>query len=86
MDARLASYLLDPTGRDHSLAQTARERISCELPALKELCERSGKGKKATPLAEVPVDEVGAAACALAEGRAGCSRRRSAKTCAPTRS
>jgi DNA polymerase-1 len=68
LDSRLASYLLDPTGRDHSLAQTARERISCELPALKELCERSGKGKKATPLPEVPVDEVGAAAAALVEG------------------
>ncbi|MCA1826782.1 MAG: DNA polymerase I [Myxococcales bacterium] len=68
IDARLASYLLDPTGRDHSLAQTARERISCELPLLKELCERSGKGKKATPLPELPVDEVSAAACALVEG------------------
>jgi DNA polymerase I len=68
IDSRLASYLLDPTGRDHSLAQTARERIGCELPALKELCERSGKGKKATPLPEVSVDEVSAAACALVEG------------------
>jgi DNA polymerase-1 len=68
VDARLASYLLDPTGRDHSLAQTARERISCELPLLKELCEKTGKGKKATPLPEVPVDEVGAAAAALVEG------------------
>ena len=68
IDSRLASYLLDPTGRDHSLAQTARERISCELPLLKELCERSGKGKKATPLPEVPVDETSAAACALVEG------------------
>src|SRR6267154_243871 len=68
IDSRLASYLLDPTGRDHSLAQTARERIGCELPALKELCEKSGKGKKATPLPEVPVDEVSAAACALVEG------------------
>jgi DNA polymerase-1 len=68
LDSRLASYLLDPTGRDHSLAQTARERISCELPILKELCERTGKGKKATPLLEVPVDEVSAAACALVEG------------------
>jgi DNA polymerase-1 len=68
VDSRLASYLLDPTGRDHSLAQTARERIGCELPALKELCEKSGKGKKATPLPEVPVDEVSAAACALGEG------------------
>ncbi|TMA27461.1 MAG: DNA polymerase I [Deltaproteobacteria bacterium] len=68
LDSRLASYLLDPTGRDHSLAQTARERISCELPILKELCERSGKGKKATPLPELPVDEVSAAACALVEG------------------
>ena len=68
IDARLASYLLDPTERDHSLGQAARERISCELPLLKELCERSGKGKKATPLAELPVDEVSAAACALVEG------------------
>jgi DNA polymerase-1 len=68
IDSRLASYLLDPTGRDHSLAQTARERISCELPLLKELCERSGKGKKATPLPEVSVDETSAAACALVEG------------------
>ena len=68
IDSRLASYLLDPTGRDHSLAQTARERIGCELPLLKELCEKSGKGKKATPLPEVSVDEVSAAACALAEG------------------
>ncbi len=68
VDARLASYLLDPTGRDHSLGQAARERISCELPLLKELCERSGKGKKATPLAEISVDEVSASACALVEG------------------
>jgi len=68
LDSRLASYLIDPTGRDHSLVQTARERISCELPLLKEVCERTGKGKKATPLAEVPVDETSAAACALVEG------------------
>src|SRR5438094_9490027 len=68
VDARLASYLLDPTGRDHSLAQTARERISCELPVLKELCEKTGKGQEATPVAGVSVDEVGAAACALVEG------------------
>ena len=68
LDSRLASYLIDPTGRDHSLVQTARERISCELPLLKELCERSGKGKKATPLAEISVDETSAAACALVEG------------------
>ena len=68
IDSRIASYLLDPTGRDHSLVQTARERISCELPILKELCERTGKGKKATPLPELPVDETGAAAAALVEG------------------
>jgi DNA polymerase-1 len=68
IDSRLASYLIDPTGRDHSLVQTARERISCELPLLKELCERTGKGKKATPLPELPVDETSAAACALVEG------------------
>jgi DNA polymerase-1 len=67
-DSRIASYLIDPTGRDHSLVQTARERISCELPILKELCERTGKGKKATALAELPVDETGAAGAALVEG------------------
>src|SRR2546430_42603 len=68
LDSRLASYLIDPTGRDHSLVQTARERLSCQVPLLKELCERTGKGRKATPLAEVPVDETAAAACALVEG------------------
>jgi DNA polymerase-1 len=68
VDARLASYVLDPTERDHSLAMAARERISCELPLLKDLCEKTGKGKKATKLAELPVDEVSAAACALVEG------------------
>src|SRR5437773_933099 len=68
IDSRIASYLIDPTGRDHSLVQTARDRISCELPLLKELCERSGNGKNATPLAELPVDVTGAAAAALVEG------------------
>ena len=68
VDARLASYLLDPTGRDHSLQETARERISCELPLFKDLTEKSGKGKKATPLPDLSAEEVGVAACAQAEG------------------
>ena len=68
VDARLASYLLDPTGRDHELQDSARERIRCELPSLKELSERTGKGKKATPLPELSPGEVGSAVCALAEG------------------
>src|SRR3984893_7883480 len=70
IDSRIVSYLIDPTGSDHSLVQTARERISCELPLLKELCEQSGKGKKATPLAELPVDVTGAAAAAPGGGAA----------------
>jgi DNA polymerase I len=68
IDARLASYLLDPTGRDHDLALSARERIRCELPSLIELSERSGKGKKATPLAELALEELGACAGARVEG------------------
>ena len=68
IDVRLASYLLDPTGREHSLQAAARERVSCELPDLKELSERSGKGRKATPLAALPLHELSEAACALAEG------------------
>ena len=68
VDARLASYLLDPNGRDHDLIASARERIFCELPSLTELCERTGKGKKATRLAELPLPDLGGAAGALAEG------------------
>src|SRR5205823_53170 len=59
MDVRLGSYLFDPTGREHSLHLTARERISCELPVLRDLCERTGKGKKATPLAQLPLSDLG---------------------------
>ena len=68
LDPRLASYLLDPTGREHGLVLSARERIACELPDLKELCERTGKGKKATPLNALPLEDLGPAASALAEG------------------
>lgn len=68
VDARLASYLLDATGRDHELVVAARERAGLELPSLTELSQRTGKGKKATPLPELPAAEVGEAACALAEG------------------
>ena len=67
-DARLASYLLDPTERDHALLPAARERVALELPDLKALQERSGKGKKATPLAALAPEDLGDAACALAEG------------------
>ena len=68
LDPRLASYLLDPTGREHELVLSARERIRTELPDLKELSERSGKGKKATPLNALPLEELGPAVNALAEG------------------
>jgi DNA polymerase-1 len=67
-DARLASYLLDPTGRDHDLAAAARERIRCELPSLVELSERSGKGKKATAFAALPLADLAACAGARVEG------------------
>ncbi|MBS2022094.1 MAG: DNA polymerase I, partial [Deltaproteobacteria bacterium] len=68
LDGRLLSYLLDATGRDHDLIVSARERISCELPSLVELTQKSGRGKKSTPLAELPAADVGDVACAQAEG------------------
>ncbi len=68
VDARIASYLLDPTGRDHALLAAARERLNLELPDLRALQERSGKGKKATALFDLPEEELGDAAAALAEG------------------
>ena len=68
VDARIASYLLDPTGRDHALQPAARERLNLELPDLRAMQERTGKGKKATPLAELAPAELGDALSALAEG------------------
>jgi DNA polymerase-1 len=68
IDARLGSYLLDPTERDHALIPAALDRLNLTLPDLKALQERTGKGKKATSLEALPVGELGLAAAALGEG------------------
>ncbi len=48
-DAELLSYLLNPSRKEHALADLSRERLSQELPA--ELA-----GKKNAPLHEAPVE------------------------------
>jgi len=68
IDGRLGSYLLDPTERDHALIPAALDRLNLTLPDLKELQERTGKGKKATSLEALPVGELGLAVASLGEG------------------
>ena len=47
VDTELASRLLLPTRREHALVDVARERLSCELPALGQHEAGSGPGKRA---------------------------------------
>ncbi len=61
-DAELASYLLNAARREHALADLARERLGCELPANVQLT-----GAKKRPTSEVPVDEAAAYLCACAD-------------------
>jgi DNA polymerase-1 len=62
-DTELASHLLLPMRREHALADVARERLSCELPALLDRERRRGAP---TPLEESPVQVVAAHAGAAA--------------------
>jgi DNA polymerase-1 len=64
VDTEIASRLLLPTRREHALVDVARERLSCELPAIEE----GGGGKRGarTPPCELPVEQVAAAAGACA--------------------
>ncbi len=50
------------------MVPAALDRLNLLLPELRELQEKSGKGKKATALHDLPVEELGLAVCALAEG------------------
>ncbi len=63
-DTMLASFVLDPGRRSHSLAVLAREYMNVELKSEADLV---GKGKLARPLSEVPVDEVAALSARSAE-------------------
>ncbi|MCI0669529.1 MAG: DNA polymerase I, partial [Myxococcaceae bacterium] len=52
-DVELLSYLLNPSRREHALADLARERLQEELPTL-------ATGKKTVPLSERTAEEVAA--------------------------
>ncbi|RKH50882.1 DNA polymerase I [Corallococcus llansteffanensis] len=56
-DVELLSYLLNPSRREHALADLARERLRSELPAL----PASVEGKKGRALSDHGPDEVAAA-------------------------
>jgi DNA polymerase I len=53
LDTELASRLLLPTRREHALADVARERLSCELPALEG---EAAKKSQRTPPWELTVE------------------------------
>jgi DNA polymerase I len=63
VDTEVASRLLLPTRREHALVDVARERLSCELPALGEGGGKRGAG---APPWELPVEKVAAVAGACA--------------------
>jgi len=54
-DVMLASYVLDPGGREHGLDALALQHLNQRTTSLQELC---GKGRVAVPLAECPLDRV----------------------------
>lgn len=56
-DVELLSYLLNPSRREHALADLARERLQTELPALPPAAEGK-RGKKDKALADHTVEEV----------------------------
>jgi len=64
LDTELASRLLQPARREHALADVARDRLSCELPALP--AAPAGRGREAAGAGELPVEQVAAVAGARA--------------------
>ncbi|HEX4622436.1 MAG TPA: DNA polymerase I, partial [Myxococcaceae bacterium] len=52
-DVELASYLLNPSRKEHTLTDLARERLRSELPLL------TAPGKKGTRVSELTVEEAG---------------------------
>ncbi|MCP3144963.1 DNA polymerase I [Pyxidicoccus xibeiensis] len=56
-DVELLSYLLNPSRREHALADLARERLATELPVLPAAAE-GRRGKKDKALADHTVEEL----------------------------
>jgi DNA polymerase-1 len=65
-DVELLSYLLNPSRREHALADLTRERLATELPALPPAAE-GRRGKKDKALADHTVEEVAAGFALRAE-------------------
>ncbi|MBI5070264.1 MAG: DNA polymerase I [Deltaproteobacteria bacterium] len=64
LDTELASRLLQPARKEHALADVARDRLSCELPAL--TAEAPARGREAAGPGSLPVEQVAAVAGARA--------------------
>ncbi|MGF1467457.1 MAG: DNA polymerase I [Sandaracinaceae bacterium] len=64
-DVMLASYLVDPERHNHSLEAVAETELQRSLEAYDAVTER--RGRKRTPLDELPVERVGDWAAARAE-------------------
>jgi DNA polymerase-1 len=60
VDTEIASRLLLPTRREHALVDVARERLSCELPAVE--APAAGKRGARTPPWDLAVEQVAAVA------------------------
>lgn len=56
-DTMIASYVMDSTKESHGLKELARQELSIQYPAYRELC---GKGAKKRTLADLPVELVAA--------------------------
>ncbi len=63
-DSVLASFVLDPGRRSHTLDELARERLSLELRTHAELV---GRGQEQQPFAVIPVPEAARYCCADSE-------------------
>jgi DNA polymerase I len=63
-DSMIASYVLDPGRRDHSLESLALEHFSVKLQTREELC---GKGREAVEMAECALDRMTAYAAVQAD-------------------
>jgi DNA polymerase I len=63
-DTMLASYLLDATHAGHQLEESALTHLGYKAQAEEEIC---GRGPRALPIAQVPVDAVLAYACERAD-------------------
>lgn len=62
-DTMIASYLLNPSRRNHGLETVAQDMAGLSVPTFASL---QGKGARAVPLNEIAVEQVAAVACARA--------------------